>query len=209
MHSTGTNSGQSGLDLSQELAAIISEDERELDTPYRTTSGQGERDDLTAGGSSGSCATRPNSPAKVESGAGDTADMLSVDSSLEERISKRARGPAEGGPDIPNALASNPGMVRAMARVRKAFGTNWQSKFSGTHTLVYAHPVLYCSRCGHHAATLQHATSLTLQCKGSPHKGSPMISRLRDLRIREQHPVTKLRLEEAYVVKPRTSTGDG
>ena len=97
-------------------------------------------------------------------------------------------------------------MVRAIARVRGAFGTQWQTTFSGTHTLVYAHPVLYCSRCGHHAMTMQHATSLKAICKGPPKKGSPMLYRLRDLRDREQHPVTKERLEGAFVVRQRSGT---
>ena len=199
MQTTGTNTGQSGLDLSQELAAIISEDERELDGSHGKTGGQGERDDPTAGGSSGSCAIRPRSPVGADRGALESAGPAAPGDATGIPNSKRARREDEQPP--PTTQQRPPGMVRALACVRSTFGAQWQTALNESHTLVYAHPVLYCSRCGHHAMSMQHATSLKGMCHGAPKKGSPMLYRLRDLRDRERHPITKERLERAFTVR--------
>ena len=188
MPRNGTN-GQTGLSDPAIMAGSV-------------TGSQGARGDLTAGGSSGSCATRPRSPVGADRSALGGAGPAAPGDATGIPNSKRPRREDEQPPAT--TQQRSPGMVRALACVRRTFGAQWQTTLNESHTLVYAHPVLYCSRCGHHAMSMQHATSLKGICHGAPKKGSPMLYRLRDLRERERHPITKERLETAFTVRNST-----
>ena len=71
-----------------------------------------------------------------------------------------------------------------------SFGYNWRSRFHASHRLSYAHPLVFCTACGHHCDTPQHLTELGRACTGVPARGSVYISRLEAIR-RGRHPITR------------------